>query len=66
MRAGTTHLASLESESIHIIREVVAEPADAICPRQCSTGTITSLRRMNQSVQGGSYWASVTGPLARK
>ncbi len=26
-------------------------------------GAMSSFRRMNQSVQGGSYWASVTGPM---
>ena len=33
---------------------------------QSSTAIITSLRLKNQSVQGGSYWASDTGPMARK
>ena len=31
-----------------------------------TTGIITSFRRMNQSVQGGLYWASDTWPVARK
>lgn len=29
---------------------------------QPATGTMTSLRRMNHRVQGGSYWARLTGP----
>jgi two-component system KDP operon response regulator KdpE len=30
------------------------------------TGTMTSLRRMNHRVQGGLYWARLTGPAGRR